>query len=138
MQQNLLPRTCSLSSFPYWHWISSVPYALRKAYAFKTFRHIAECVCSLPSSPSEAVLSVLQRATGLCVTWCASTGNCTSHGSYTRSIVDFTVGKAAYGEVCVLRLPCNSCRHTHAVLPDSIIPYPLTAFSLSCPLQNIS
>ena len=55
--------------------------------------------------------------------WCASTGNCTSHGSYTRSIVDFTVGKAAYGEVCVLRLLCNSCRHTHAVLPDSIIPY---------------
>ena len=55
--------------------------------------------------------------------WCASTGNCASHGSYTRSIIDFAGGKAAYGELCVLRVACGSCGHTHAILPDFIVPY---------------
>ena len=55
--------------------------------------------------------------------WCASTGNCTSCGSYNRSIIDFANGRTVYGEVCVLRLVCKSCGHTHAILPDSIIPY---------------
>ena len=55
--------------------------------------------------------------------WCASTGNCTSYGSYNRNIIDFANGRTVYGEVCVLRLICNSCGHTHAILPDSIIPY---------------
>ncbi len=55
--------------------------------------------------------------------WCGSSGNCTSCGSYTRSIIDFSGGKAVYGKVCVLRLACSGCGHTHAVLPDSIIPY---------------
>lgn len=55
--------------------------------------------------------------------WCASKGNCASHGSYMRSIVDFVQGKTVYGQVCVLRLRCAGCGHTHAILPDAIIPY---------------
>ncbi len=55
--------------------------------------------------------------------WCGSKGNCVSHGSYTRSMADFVHGKTAYGEICVPRLCCTSCGHTHAILPDVIIPY---------------
>lgn len=55
--------------------------------------------------------------------WCGSKGNCVSHGFYTRSMVDFVRGKTVDGEVNVLRLRCTSCGHTHAVLPDAIIPY---------------
>lgn len=55
--------------------------------------------------------------------WCGSKGNCVSHGSYMRSMADFTYGKTVYGEICVLRLCCTSCGHTHAILPDVIIPY---------------
>lgn len=55
--------------------------------------------------------------------WCGSKGNCVSHGSYTRSMNDFVHGKIVYGEACVLRVRCTSCRHTHAILPDVIIPY---------------
>lgn len=55
--------------------------------------------------------------------WCGSKGNCVSHGSYMRSMADLTYGKTVYGEICVLRLRCTSCGHTHAILPDVIIPY---------------
>lgn len=55
--------------------------------------------------------------------WCGSKGNCVFHGFYTRSMTDFVHGKTVYGEVCVLRLRCTSCGHTHAILPDVIVPY---------------
>lgn len=55
--------------------------------------------------------------------WCSSTGNCTFHGLYTRSLIDFVGGKTVYEDVSVLRLACSSCGHTHAILPDAIIPY---------------
>lgn len=55
--------------------------------------------------------------------WCGSKGNCVSHGSYMRSMADLTYGKTVYGEICVSRLRCTSCGHTHAILPDVIIPY---------------
>lgn len=55
--------------------------------------------------------------------WCGSKGNCVSHGSYMRSIADFAHGKTLYGEICVPRLCCTSCWHTHSILPDVIIPY---------------
>ena len=49
--------------------------------------------------------------------WCGSKGNCVSHGSYMRSMADLTYGKTVYGEICVLRLRCTSCGHTHAISP---------------------
>ncbi|MFQ7288271.1 MAG: DUF6431 domain-containing protein [Lacrimispora saccharolytica] len=37
--------------------------------------------------------------------------------------MDFIHGKPVTQEITVLRLVCVSCGHTHAVLPDMIIPY---------------
>ena len=55
--------------------------------------------------------------------WCGSNASCVFHDTYTRSMTDFMHGKTIYGEACVIRLRCTSCGHTHAILPDVIIPY---------------
>lgn len=55
--------------------------------------------------------------------WCGSRGNCVSFGSYRRSLADFAHGKTVYAQICIPRLRCTSCGHTHAILPDVIIPY---------------
>lgn len=54
---------------------------------------------------------------------CGSSGNCHVHAYYGRRIIDFIHGKPVIQEITVLRLVCESCGHTHAVLPDMIIPY---------------
>jgi len=54
---------------------------------------------------------------------CGSGGNCHVHAYYGRKIVDFIQGKPVRSELTILRLVCNSCGHTHAILPDPIIPY---------------
>ena len=54
---------------------------------------------------------------------CGSSGNCHIHAYYGRRIIDFIHGKPVTQEITVLRLVCVSCGHTHAVLPDMIIPY---------------
>lgn len=54
---------------------------------------------------------------------CGGTGNCHVHAYYSRKIVDFIHGKPVWTEVIILRLVCDCCAHTHAVLPDIIIPY---------------
>ena len=54
---------------------------------------------------------------------CGSTGNCHIHHYYGRSIIDFKAGRQEKSDLCILRVFCDSCRHSHAVLPDIIIPY---------------
>ena len=54
---------------------------------------------------------------------CGASFNCRIHGYYGRRIVDFIHGKPVVQEITVLRLVCESCGHTHAVLPDMIVPY---------------
>ena len=54
---------------------------------------------------------------------CHSKGNFIPHGFYKRNIIDFTGGKATYRKISVRRLKCQSCGHTHAVLPDFVVPY---------------
>lgn len=54
---------------------------------------------------------------------CSSSANCRIHAYYPRRIIDFIHGKPVTLQITVLRLVCGSCRHTHAVLPDMIIPY---------------
>ncbi len=54
---------------------------------------------------------------------CHSTGNCKLHADYQRSIIDIVHGRPVYQQICVTRVICESCDHTHAILPDSIIPY---------------
>jgi len=54
---------------------------------------------------------------------CGSGGNCHIHAYYGRNIVDFIQGRPTRMELTITRLVCDSCGHTHAVLPDPIIPY---------------
>lgn len=60
-----------------------------------------------------------QRRTCPC---CGAKGSCRIHAYYGRSIVDFISGIPVRHDLCIMRLVC-SCGHTHAVLPDFIIPY---------------
>ncbi len=54
--------------------------------------------------------------------YCGADGSCTVHAYYDRSLVDFIQGRQVRHSLCILRLVC-SCGHTHAILPDFIIPY---------------
>ena len=53
---------------------------------------------------------------------CGAKGSCWIHAYYDRSLVDFMGGRSVRHSLCILRLIC-SCGHTHAILPDFIIPY---------------
>ena len=50
---------------------------------------------------------------------CRCAGNFTGHGRYTRSVVH----RGREELVTVRRVRCASCRATHAVLPEGIVPY---------------
>ena len=54
---------------------------------------------------------------------CGSKGQCKLHAYYGRNIIDFTGGKRHQEKVTVPRMMCGSCGHTHAVLPDVLVPY---------------
>lgn len=54
---------------------------------------------------------------------CGSTGNCKIHAYYGRKIIDFIRGAVVASEITVQRVICSGCDHTHAILPDMIIPY---------------
>ncbi|WP_423774055.1 DUF6431 domain-containing protein [Anaerotruncus colihominis] len=51
---------------------------------------------------------------------CSSRENWAPHAEYQRSLIDFW--GVAYAAITVKRVRCSSCGHTHAVLPDFIIP----------------
>lgn len=53
---------------------------------------------------------------------CLRKGDCRIHSHYDRYIIDFIAGKTDCTSITVTRVIC-SCGHTHAVLPDPIIPY---------------
>ena len=55
--------------------------------------------------------------------FCKSQGNCRIHAYYNRSVIDFIRGHKVKSSLCVKRLICDSCGHTHAVLPNVLIPY---------------
>lgn len=55
--------------------------------------------------------------------FCSSKGNCHIHAYYKRRIGTFREGSVAWETVTVMRVRCSGCGHTHAVLPDVIIPY---------------
>jgi len=45
------------------------------------------------------------------------------HCIYTRNICTIINSEIVHTNVEILRLRCNSCKKTHAILPDDIIPY---------------
>ena len=53
---------------------------------------------------------------------CGGKGSCRIHAYYDRSLVDFMGGAPVRHSLCIMRLICT-CGHTHAILPDFIIPY---------------
>lgn len=55
--------------------------------------------------------------------FCSSKGNCHIHAYYRRKIGAYKDGVVVWEKVTVMRVRCSSCGHTHAVLPDVIIPY---------------
>lgn len=67
---------------------------------------------------------------------CQAKGGCRIHAYYTRRIIDFVRGVPTMAKIRVLRVICTGCRHTHAILPDCIIPY--ARHSLTFFLQVLS
>ena len=53
---------------------------------------------------------------------CGVKGSCRIHAYYDRSLVDFIGGTQVRHSLCIMRLICT-CGHTHAILPDFIMPY---------------
>ena len=53
---------------------------------------------------------------------CGCKGNCRVHAYYYRYILDFRRGMPCCARIRVMRVMC-SCGHTHAILPDFIVPY---------------
>lgn len=54
---------------------------------------------------------------------CGAKYTCKLHASYERYLISYEAGEPVYYHVNVLRVICASCRHTHAILPEIIIPY---------------
>ena len=50
---------------------------------------------------------------------CLCAGNFTGHGQYTRTVVH----RGRDEPVTIRRVICASCRATHAVLPEGVVPY---------------
>ena len=51
---------------------------------------------------------------------CGSFGNCRIHAYYGRHLMDFISSQPVKPDICVLRVCCG---HTHAILPDIVVPY---------------
>lgn len=54
---------------------------------------------------------------------CNAKGHCHIFGYYSRNLIDFCTGNIKYDQLIITRVVCSSCKHTHAILPDLIIPY---------------
>jgi hypothetical protein len=45
------------------------------------------------------------------------------HATYDRYIISFENGKSISYLVLIIRYKCSSCGHTHALLPEFLVPY---------------
>ena len=55
--------------------------------------------------------------------YCNSMGNCHIHAYYFRNLLWFDGTSQVCYRLRILRVKCSGCGHTHAILPDVIIPY---------------
>jgi len=55
--------------------------------------------------------------------YCKAKFNCTFFSSYTRNMITFENGLNTCHTVSITRVICNSCNHTHAILPNHLIPF---------------
>jgi len=54
---------------------------------------------------------------------CGAKHTCCYHDSYERYLISYQAGKPIYDHISILRVICESCGDTHAILPEDIIPY---------------
>lgn len=54
---------------------------------------------------------------------CGAAGCCVFHGAYNRDMISVQSGSRLAITVSVPRIRCKSCGHTHALLPDVLIPF---------------
>jgi hypothetical protein len=54
---------------------------------------------------------------------CGAVGKLTSYGNYSRGLTTLINGKQADFRIKPLRFECTSCKATHALLPDVLIPH---------------
>ena len=54
---------------------------------------------------------------------CGAAGQLAAHGQYSRDLTSFSEGTITDSRASPKRVRCESCKATHAILPDIIIPY---------------
>ena len=54
---------------------------------------------------------------------CGAVGRCRSSGSYRRMMITVVDNERREIELDIPRVCCESCRHTHSLLADALIPY---------------
>ena len=69
--------------------------------------------------------------------WCHAKNKLIKYGNYERNISFLVDDSIENYRVSVQRVICNSCNHTHALLPNFIVPYKIMAlFSISQIVQR--
>jgi len=68
------------------------------------------------------LLEQMQPDYKLCPT-CGSLGCCKPHDEYKRYMITIHKGKRVEYEIYILRVFCDSCESTHALISDVLIPY---------------
>ena len=54
---------------------------------------------------------------------CCAKGQCKRIGSYPRMMITIKDRERYFSVIRITRVKCLSCQHTHAVLPDILIPF---------------
>jgi hypothetical protein len=54
---------------------------------------------------------------------CGSKHSCSDFSSYSRHMISFENNSVICHKLTIPRVICNSCGHTHAILPDILIPF---------------
>lgn len=68
---------------------------------------------------------------------CHSIGNYSVYGSYIRNIVYKDESGIKNEKTTILRVFCESCNTTHAILPNDVIPYGIYSFSFIMKLLSL-
>lgn len=71
-----------------------------------------------------------------CCPCCNAFRSFSRHAFYTRNLCVLSNSQVVEKQLNILRLICNSCGTTHAILPSDIIPYAI--YSFSCVMQLLT
>ena len=88
-------------------------------------KNAQNCKLNIINQVSKALFLLFMdhfKITNECCPSCHAKGMCEFYASYERNIIDIVNGKVIYDRLVIQRVIC-SCGHTHAILPDFIVPY---------------